>query len=128
MKATRALAVVGAVFQVSIIADTAAIIADVNSNESSHADISLFSPSYGLMGSLQTCACMYAIISSLVIYVCMYVGLSLLFSGGADKEDDEVEQYLQMSVRWAETPLQHLQAMTNLGMDSYGYLNERVYV
>jgi hypothetical protein len=43
----------------------------------------------------------------------MYAGLSLLFSGG---EDDEVEQYLQMSVRWAETPLQHLQAMTNLGM------------
>jgi hypothetical protein len=43
----------------------------------------------------------------------MYAGLSLLFSGG---EDDEVEQYLQMSVRWAETPTQHLQAMTNLGM------------
>lgn len=43
----------------------------------------------------------------------MYAGLSLLFSGG---EDDEVEQYLQMSVRWAETPIQHLQAMTNLGM------------
>ena len=47
------------------------------------------------------------------ISVCMYAGLSLLFSGG---EDDEVEQYLQMSVRWAETPIQHLQAMTNLGM------------
>ena len=50
----------------------------------------------------------------------MYVGLSLLFSGSANKEDEEgeVEQYLQMSVRWAETPLQHLQAMTNLGMNT----------
>ena len=56
-------------------------------------------------------------------YTIVEKGLSLLFTG----DSEEAEHYFQTSVRWAQSPLQHLQTMTNLGRSTTHLKNKLIY-
>jgi hypothetical protein len=49
-----------------------------------------------------------------IVMLCCSVGLAHLSLGNVF----DAESYLQLSARWAQTPLEQLVALTNLGMQS----------